>query len=304
MNNTEFANMARNIATNYKTLYVLGCFGAPLNNSNKKRYTNNYDYNRRSVRKEKIMNASSDTFGFDCVCLIKGILWGWNGNKSHIYGGADYNISKIPGKCPDYNADQMIKQCTSISTDFSSIEIGEIVHIPGHVGIYVGAGLIAECTPIWKDGVQLTALLNISSKVGYNGRTWKEHGKLKYVDYGSSNEPNKKSIDEIAREVIEGIWGNGEERKKKLQNAGYDYNEVQKRVNELLGNNPNSSQEYYPKSNYKGNSIVDALKELGIDSSFKNRKIIANKNGISFYLGTPSQNTKLLQLLKNGKLKK
>ena len=73
MNNIEFANMARNIATNYKTLYVLGCFGAPLNNSNKKRYTNNYDYNRRSVRKEKIMNASSDTFGFDCVCLIKGI---------------------------------------------------------------------------------------------------------------------------------------------------------------------------------------------------------------------------------------
>ena len=96
---------------------------------------------------------------------------------------------------------------------FCSIEIGEIVHIPGHVGIYVCAGLIAECIPIWKDGVQLTALLNISSKVGYNGRTWKEHGKLKYVDYGSSNEPNKKGIDEIAREVIEGIWGNVEERK-------------------------------------------------------------------------------------------
>ena len=118
MNNIEFASIAKNTATNYKTLYVLGCFGAPLNNSNKKRYTNNYDYNRRSVRKEKIMNASSDAFGFDCVCLIKGILWGWNENKNHIYGGADYNISQIQGKCPDYNADQMIKQWTTISTYF------------------------------------------------------------------------------------------------------------------------------------------------------------------------------------------
>lgn len=46
--------------------------------------------------------------------------------------------------------------------------------------------------------------------------------------------PTKKSIDEIAHEVIQGKWGNGTERKKKLTNAGYDYNAVQKRVNELM----------------------------------------------------------------------
>lgn len=44
----------------------------------------------------------------------------------------------------------------------------------------------------------------------------------------------KKSIDTIAREVIRGLWGNGKEREKKLQAAGYDYKAVQKRVNELL----------------------------------------------------------------------
>jgi N-acetylmuramoyl-L-alanine amidase len=43
-----------------------------------------------------------------------------------------------------------------------------------------------------------------------------------------------KSIDAVAREVIAGKWGNGSTRKKKLQAAGYDYNAVQKRVNELL----------------------------------------------------------------------
>jgi hypothetical protein len=46
--------------------------------------------------------------------------------------------------------------------------------------------------------------------------------------------PAKKSVDEIAREVIQGKWGNGTDRKNKLTNAGYDYNAVQKRVNELM----------------------------------------------------------------------
>lgn len=47
--------------------------------------------------------------------------------------------------------------------------------------------------------------------------------------------PAKKSIDEIAREVLAGKWGNGEERKKRLIAAGYDYNAVQAKVNALIG---------------------------------------------------------------------
>ena len=46
--------------------------------------------------------------------------------------------------------------------------------------------------------------------------------------------PSKKSVDEIAREVISGDWGNGSDRKNRLVQAGYDYSEVQKRVNEFL----------------------------------------------------------------------
>ena len=46
--------------------------------------------------------------------------------------------------------------------------------------------------------------------------------------------PTKKSIDEVAREVIQGKWGNGAERKKRLTDAGYDYNEVQKKVNQMI----------------------------------------------------------------------
>lgn len=46
--------------------------------------------------------------------------------------------------------------------------------------------------------------------------------------------PVKKSVEELAREVIRGLWGSGAERKEKLTAAGYDYNEVQKKVNQLL----------------------------------------------------------------------
>ena len=44
----------------------------------------------------------------------------------------------------------------------------------------------------------------------------------------------KKSIDEIAKEVVNGAWGNGDARKNALEQAGYDYGEVQKRVNILV----------------------------------------------------------------------
>ena len=61
--------------------------------------------------------------------------------------------------------------------------------------------------------------------------------KAGYAVFDSSGKqvyPAKKSVDEIAREVIQGKWGNGAERKKKLTDVGYDYNAVQNQVNEIL----------------------------------------------------------------------
>lgn len=48
------------------------------------------------------------------------------------------------------------------------------------------------------------------------------------------NADKLKSVDEIAKEVINGKWGSGAERKKRLEEAGYSYDEVQSKVNELL----------------------------------------------------------------------
>ena len=223
----ELVNKAKDIAKNYKTLYVMGCFGAPMNATNKKRYTSNSSYNKQASRVKMINSASSDTFGFDCVCLIKGILWGWNGDKSKTYGGAVYKSNGVA----DVNADTICSSSYSddISKDFTKIQIGELLYVKGHVGIYIGDGLAVECTPKWENKVQITAVGNIGKKSGYNTRSWTYHCKLKYIDYSPD-----KTIEELAQEVIQGKWGNNPERKKKLEEAGYDYNKVQSKVNEIL----------------------------------------------------------------------
>lgn len=108
-----------------------------------------------------------------------------------------------------------------------------------------------------------------------------------------------KSIEELAREVIAGKWGNGTDRKNRLEAAGYDYKKVQAKVDELL-NKPTVT--YFPKYTGSSSSIVTALNSLKITSSFAYRKQIANKNGIKLYVGTAKQNTQMLNLLKQGKL--
>ena len=50
----------------------------------------------------------------------------------------------------------------------------------------------------------------------------------------ASKTSKRKSVTELAREVIAGKWGNGANRKKRLTKAGYDYDKVQKKVDELL----------------------------------------------------------------------
>lgn len=59
---------------------------------------------------------------------------------------------------------------------------------------------------------------------------------------------------------------------------------------------------YFPACSSSYKSIVEALTSIGVDSSYENRKIIADKNNISGYSGTAEQNVQMLNLLKQGKL--
>ena len=85
-------------------------------------------------------------------------------------------------------------------------------------------------------------------------------------------------------------------------------NKVNTVVNNTTVNNTQASKtaktvKYYePIKSYKGNSFVDALKKRGVNASMKFRKKIASVNGIKNYTGTSKQNSKLLNLMKKGKL--
>ena len=100
---------------------------------------------------------------------------------------------------------------------------------PDHVGIVCVAG-----TRSFKviEG-------NKNDSVGY--RTMDIGGKYirgfivpKYTKAKKSAAKKKKTIEQLAKEVIAGKWGNGPNRKAKLTAAGYDYAAVQKKVNALL----------------------------------------------------------------------
>lgn len=62
-----------------------------------------------------------------------------------------------------------------------------------------------------------------------------------FVREKTTQKTSGKSVDEVAQEILQGLWGNGQERFDKLENAGYDAHAVQDRVNSLLnGGNANS----------------------------------------------------------------
>lgn len=185
MTNREFVAKALEIAKNYKTLYVYACFGAPLTGANVQRYLTNHQFNAnpaRAVMIKKAANKTPPVYGFDCVNLIKAILWGWSGDASKSYGGATYKANGVP----DVSADGMRNLLKDVAKNgWRDMQPGEAVWMPGHIGIYVGDGLVVECTPAWRNCVQVTACGNIGKVSGYNTRNWEQHGKLPWVEYGT-----------------------------------------------------------------------------------------------------------------------
>lgn len=183
MTSAEFIEKL-NLALGNKTLYANGAFGAPAGwGNNRERYSRGAS----AARARKIQMASDDTFLFDCVCLIKGVLWDWDADVSAQYGGARYQANDVP--------DTTINAITAMCSDYSTyiwdgIAPGEWLHLNGeHCGVYIGNGFAIECTPSWSDGVQITAVANISDKPGYNSRSWTGHGKLPWIDYGTQPTP-------------------------------------------------------------------------------------------------------------------
>ena len=182
--NIQLAEMMRQMATNFNTVYALGMWGFRIEEetitAKAKQYPQWYTQARINMLRNLI---GKNYWGGDCVCSIKAALWGWVGDWSKRQGGAVYASNGVP----DIGANQIIKVCSDVSTDFTNIEIGELCWMDGHVGIYIGDGLSVECTPRWDNKVQITAC-NFK-KAGYNLRTWTKHGKLPYIKYVATPKP-------------------------------------------------------------------------------------------------------------------
>lgn len=73
------------------------------------------------------------------------------------------------------------------------------------------------------------------------------YARPKYTGSSTSTPSTGKSVEEVAREVLAGKWGNGDDRKNRLTAAGYDYNAVQAKVNELSGSSIPSTPAADPK---------------------------------------------------------
>ncbi|UTR08534.1 hypothetical protein MM326_13535 [Alkalihalobacillus sp. LMS6] len=80
----------------------------------------------------------------------------------------------------------------------------------------------------WGNGQQRTQRLN---NAGHNASA--VQAEVNRI-LGGGNSSSRKSVDQIAREVIDGKWGNNPSRAQRLRAAGYDANAVQRRVNQLL----------------------------------------------------------------------
>lgn len=174
----------------------------------------------------------------------------WADAKSQIGAYENLTYAKAAAdKNPGYSVYNSVGECvyplvekapeTEVYT-VDSFSVGEIVNFAGgkHYsnanasnGSIVKASL-AKVTGKYPSGKHQLCLRAVNNDGKYIG------GVYGWVDVNTVTKRTasvtKKSVIELAKEVIDGKWGNGATRKKKLTEGGYDYAAVQKKVNELL----------------------------------------------------------------------
>lgn len=177
MTGQELASKCIEIKNKYATKYAKGTFGQKATpsviNQKAKQYPTWY-----KGRVDSLLALPDDTRLFDCVGLIKGVMWGFPNTVYTSNGFKDYSDQTL------WNA------CSEKSSDFSNVQVGECLWVQGHVGVYIGDGKAIECTSAWKGNVQITAVSNIGKITGLNSRKWSGHGKIPTVAYNATEGSN------------------------------------------------------------------------------------------------------------------
>lgn len=147
--------------------------------------------------------------------------------------------------------------------------------------------------------------------IGTIGETGNAYGKHLHLEIQTSNNVKENPIISLNAQV-----DNPSVTEKQTKNIPTSQNSIQNnnhtkhtpKIEETIKqeniSSSNTSNEYLNAKNYKHGSIVDALKSIGINSSYNYRKKLAQANNIKNYHGSYFQNIQMLNLLKQGKLKK
>ena len=269
----DFKARLLDIVRNYKSIYMYAAYGWQVTDETiadkAKQNCNGWYTSSRIKTLQKVANQTPPTWGFDCVNLLKAIFWGWNGDTSKKKGGSKYGTNTVP----DTNADGMFKRCTDQSADFSNIEMGEAVWLSGHIGVYIGDGLVVECTPKWDNCVQISYLANVGEVSGYPGRTWKKHGKLPWIKYNAADavvpiapekpaEPAKPAEPEKVYKL-----GDRALMRKSPVMTGADVKDMQARLN-ALGYDCGAADGKYGPNTEKGVKAFQKAAGIEVDGKF------------------------------------
>ena len=117
------------------------------------------------------------------------------------------------------------KYTKATSTTGLKFKVGDYVKVSGK--LYNNSNASKATSSVKNHYTKITRVAE-GAKHPYNTT-----GDLGWMDESSVQAATLKSVDAVAKEVIAGKWGNGAARKQKLEAAGYNYSQVQKRVNEL-----------------------------------------------------------------------
>lgn len=147
---------------------------------------------------------------------------GWENALNHKQGFGLYVRIKKNGSVDKYYFGHLSKVLVK---NGQNVKIGDVIGIEGNTGYSFGSHChyCARGNGSKNQIRDICEISGIPNEIGI------------YDDgYLAKLKAQEKSIEEIAREVIAGKWGNGAERKEKLTKAGYNYSVIQSKVNELL----------------------------------------------------------------------
>ena len=208
----------------------------------------------------QIMMKANAIFGIKATSSWKGKVY--NANTKECYDGSTYTNITACFRAYD-NLQDSISDYFDLITRSERYRKACVANSP------------LECITAIKDGGYATSPTYINTIMSIiNSNNLTKYDNVEDVENSVENSANV-DIEQLARDVINGKYGNGNERKNKLGNL---YEEVQKRVNEILKNNVSQETIYIVKSGDTLSGIAQKYKtsyqKIASDNNIKNPNLI------------------------------